>query len=160
MSDPMFFVINKINSFVESSLGVFTEYLLFIFKGIDEIIVIDQNGFFASVLGVLRCQIKFRMVFALALVIRIVWRLSVARITNGVLFGRACMCLVQSGTAPRANPAGLTAMVRAVRALVTFPTYGITSPGAVLRYAITWAASAAMWAHSMMTRVWMAPTHL
>lgn len=128
-------------------------------------VLVDEFALLPGALGVLWGQENssgFLGFVGLALppVVVVVGRPPVARVADCVGGRCATTSFVQSGTAPGAYPAGLESVVRRVGARLALGAPGVPATTAVLHYAPTRGATAAVSVATVMTQVSPRQCHL
>lgn len=111
--------------------------------------LVHQHALLGGALRVLRREEELGAALALAPIIRIVRRRAMTGVADGVGARGARMRLVQTRAASGAIPAGLHAVVRAVRAGGTLSAFGVAAASAAANHAPAWTASAAVRAFPM-----------
>lgn len=128
----------------QDRLHVLLEYLLPVVLLEPVARLVHQHALLGGAPRVLRREEEPRATLAFAPVVRVVRRGPVAGVADGVGARGARMGLVQTGAASGAVPAGLRAVMRAVRAGRAPLAYGVAAASATANHAPAWTASAAV----------------
>lgn len=129
---------------LEDGLHVLLEHLLPVVELEPVGRLVHQHALLGGAPRVLGREEEPRATLAFAPVVRIVRRGSVAGVADGVGARGARMGLVQAGAASGAVPAGLRAVMRAVRAGGAPLAHGVAAASATANHTPAWTASAAV----------------
>ena len=134
------------------------------FPAVDQLVlavrVVDQYALLAGALSVLRREEQAAPSLALPLVVGVVWNRPVAGVADGVRLGGAGVGLVEARPAPRADPAGLGAVMGAVGARRALAALGVAAADTAVHHAPAWTASAAVSAAFLVPDAWPGLAHL